>query len=85
MPFTEYVIIFELKMKEQKTKKNERGTEQINNKNKVLHERQQIFNKKICIVNLHPTKGTHWDFEDVKKVFDSHGCPPLNVLSVFLV
>ena len=28
------------------------------------------------IVNLHPTKGTHWVMFSDKFYFDSYGCPP---------
>ena len=30
------------------------------------------------IVNLHPTKGTHWVMSSDKFFFDSYGCPPPN-------
>ena len=34
------------------------------------------------IVNLHPTKGTHWIMFINEYYFDSYGCPPpLNIMS----
>ena len=34
------------------------------------------------IVNLHPTKGTHWVMFVNEFYFDSYGCsPPLNIMS----
>ena len=38
--------------------------------------RDDKFTTKVGIVNLHPTKLTHWVIYTNKNYFDSFGCPP---------
>ena len=38
--------------------------------------RDDTFYTKSGIVNLHPTKGTHWAMFITEYYFDSSGCPP---------
>ena len=38
--------------------------------------RDDKLSTKSGIVNLHPTKGTHWVMFNNEYDFDSHGCPP---------
>ena len=38
--------------------------------------RDDEFTTTAGLVNLHPTKGTHWVMFTNKNYFDSYGCPP---------
>ena len=38
--------------------------------------RDDKFPNELAIVNLHPTKGTHWVLYTNNIYFDSYGCPP---------
>ena len=45
-----------------------------------IYMRDDKFNTTSGIVNLHPTKGTHWVMFTNQNYFDSYGCPPpLNI------
>ena len=41
-----------------------------------IYMRDDKFTTTSGIVNLHPTKGTHWVMFSGKFYFDSYGCPP---------
>ena len=41
-----------------------------------IYMRHDKFTTTAGIVNLHPTKGTHWVMFSDKFYFDSYGCPP---------
>ena len=41
-----------------------------------IYMRDDKFNTTSGIVNLHPTKGTHWVMFTNQNSFDSYGCPP---------
>ena len=47
--------------------------------------RDGLFSNDIGIVNLHPTKGTHWVCYINETYFDSYGCSPPNKLSKFII
>ena len=45
-----------------------------------IYMRDDKFITTSGIVNLHPTKGTHWVMFTNQNYFDSYGCPPpLNI------
>ena len=45
-----------------------------------IYIRDDKFNTTSGIVNLHPTKGTHWVMYRNQNYFDFNGCPPpLNI------
>ena len=43
------------------------------------------FSSDIRIVNLHPSKGTHWLFHLNENYFDSYGCAPSKKLSEIII
>ena len=43
-----------------------------------IYKRDDKFTTTAGVVNLHPTKGTHWVMFSDKFYFDSYGCPPPN-------
>ena len=47
-----------------------------------IYMRDDKFTTTSGIVNLHPTKGTHWVMFTNQNYFDSYGCPPpTNILN----
>ena len=47
-----------------------------------IYMRDDKFTTKSGIVNLHPTKGTHWVLFTGNFYFDSYGCPPpVNIIN----
>ena len=47
--------------------------------------RDGLFSSDIGIVNLHPTKGSHWVCYINENYFDSYGCSPPEKLSKFII
>ena len=48
----------------------------------LVYMRDDKFTTKSGIVNLHPTKGTHWVLFTGNFYFDSYGCPPpVNIIN----
>ena len=51
----------------------------------VIHLRDGPFSSDFGIVNLHPTKGTHWVCYKKENCFGSYGCAPPKKLSTFII
>ena len=50
-----------------------------------IYLRDAPFKSDIGIVNLHPSKGTHWVCYKKENYFNSYGCSPLEKLSEFVI
>ena len=50
-----------------------------------IYLRDGPFESDIGIVNLHPSKGTHWVCYINENYFDSYGCAPPKKLSKFII
>ena len=50
-----------------------------------IYLRDGLFSSDIGIVNLHPTKGTHWVCYINENYFDSYRCSPPKKLSIFAI
>ena len=50
-----------------------------------IYLRDGVFKSGIGIVNLHPSKGTHWVCYINEDYFDSYGCVPPKKLSKFII
>ena len=50
-----------------------------------IYLRDGSFSTDVGIVNLHPSKGTHWVCYINENYFDSYGCVPLKKLPNFIV
>ena len=50
-----------------------------------IYSRDGPFSSDIGIVNLHPSKGTHWVVYMNENYFDSYGCVPSHKLSNFKI
>ena len=49
-----------------------------------IYLRDGIFSTNYGIVNLHPSRGTHWVLYNKDCYFDSYGCPPPKKLLEYL-
>ena len=50
-----------------------------------IYLRDGLFSSDVGIVNLHPSKGTHWVTYMNKPFFDSYGCSPPQKVSRFII
>ena len=50
----------------------------------IIYRRDNTFSTKDGILNLHPNKGTHWNFFIEKQSFDSYGCSPPKCLTTYV-
>ena len=50
-----------------------------------VYLRDGPFGSDVGIVNLHPSKGTHWVCYKNENYFDSYGCAPPKKLSKFII
>ena len=50
-----------------------------------IYLRDGSFSTDIGIVNLHPSKGSHWVCYINEKYFDGYGCSPPKKLSKFII
>ena len=50
-----------------------------------IYLRDGLFSNDNGIVNLHPSKGTHWVCYINENFFDSYGCVPPKKLSKFII
>ena len=50
-----------------------------------IYLRGETFSSDIGVVNLHPSKGTHWVCCINEFYFDSYGCAPPKKLSKFII
>ena len=50
-----------------------------------IYLRDGVFESDIGIVNLHPSKGTHWVMYIDENYFDSYGCAPPKKLFKFII
>ena len=81
LSFKEFVDKYELK---NEATSNVKIKEILNELNipAGIYMRDDKFTTTSGIVNLHPTKGTHWVMYSDQYYFDSYGCPPpLSVLN----
>ena len=79
--FSEFLLKYNLENKATSNFKIQEVLKKLNLSNDVgIYMRDDDFNTDIGIVNLHPSKGTHWVCYINKYYFDSYGCaPPENI------
>ena len=75
LSFQEIVDKYGLKNEATSTVKIQQILNELHLPTKV-YMRDDTFSTYSGIVNLHPTKGTHWVMFSDKFYFDSYGCPP---------
>ena len=86
MDFNDFVHKYNLKNKAASNIKIYEVLKKIGLERKVeVYLRDGPFSSDIGIVNLHPSKGTHWVFYINENYFDSYGCVCPKRLSKFII
>ena len=86
LTFNDFVLKHKLKNKATSNIKIYEVLKSIELDTKVeIHLRDGLFSGDIGIVNLHPTKGSHWVYYINENYFDSYGCSPPKKLSKFII
>ena len=76
MTFNEFIKKYKLKNKATSNIKILQVLSSLSLNNIEIYLRDGPFKSAIGIVNLHPSKGTHWICYINKNYFDSYGCSP---------
>ena len=85
MMFNEFNKKYNLKNKATSNIKIQKVLTSIGLDNVNIYLRDGLFSSDIGIVNLHPSKGTHWVCYLNENYFDSYGCAPPGKLSKFII
>ena len=85
MLFNEFIEKFNLKNKTTSNIKIQKVLTSIGLDNVNIYLKDGPFSCDIGIVNLHPSKGTHWVCYTNENYFDSYGCAPPKKLSKFII
>ena len=85
MLFNEFIKKFNLKNKTTSNIKVQKVLTSIGLDNVNVYLRDGPFSSDIGIVNLHPSKGTHWVCYINEIYFDSYGCALPKKLSKFII
>ena len=83
--FNDFVKNFDSKNKATSNIKIQKVLSSIGLDNVNSYLRDGLFSSDIGIVNLHPSKGTHWVCYINQNYFDSYGCSPPKKLSKFII
>ena len=85
MTFNDFVQKYNLKNKATSNIKIQKVLTSIGLDNVNIYLRDGPFSSDIGIVNLHPSKGSHWVCYIIEIYFDSYGCSPPKKLSKFII
>ena len=85
MTFNDFVCKYDLKNKATSNKKIQKVLDSMRLNNVGIYLRDGSFSSDIGIVNLHPSRGTHWVCYINENYFDSYGCTPPKKLSKFII
>ena len=85
MTFNGFVCKNDLKNKATSNIKIQQVLNSIGINNVNIYLRDGPFSSDIGIVNLHPSRGSHWICYIYRKYFDSYGCAPPKKLSKFII
>ena len=84
--FNDFVLKHNLKNKSTSNIKMHEVLKKMGLDSKVgIYLRDGVSESDIGIVNLHPSKGTHWVVYIDENYFDSYGCAPPKKLSKFII
>ena len=83
--FNEFIKKYNLKNRAKSNIKIQQVLSSLSLKDVVIYLRDDLFKSDIGIVNLHPSKGTHWVCYTKEKYFDSYGCSLPKKLSKFII
>ena len=85
MSFNDFVKKFDLKNKATSNIKIQQVLSSLSLNDVGIYSRDGPFSSDFGIVNLHPSKGTHWVCYINENYFDSYGCVPPKKLSKFII
>ena len=85
MMFNDFIKKYKLKDKATSNIKIQQVLSSLKLNDIGIYLRDGPFSTDIGIVNLHPSKGTHWVVYIDKNYFDSYGCVPPKKLSKFII
>ena len=85
LTFNEFIKKFKLKNKATSNKKIQQVLNSIGLNNVGIYLRDGPFSTDIGIVNLHPSKGSHWVYYINENYFDSYGVVCPKKLSKFII
>ena len=86
MSFNDFVHKYKLKNKTTSNVKKYEVLKKIGLDSKVgIYLGDGVFSSDIGIVNLHPSKGTHWVSYINENYSDSYGCSPPKKLSKYII
>ena len=85
LTFNDFVKKFNLKNKATSNIKIQQVLSSLSLNDVGIYLRDGHFESDIGIVNLHPSKGTHWVTYINENYFDSYGCAPPKKLSKFII
>ena len=85
MTFNDFVRKYDLKNKATSNIKIQQVLSSLSLNDIRIYLRDGPFESDIGIVNLHPSKGTHWVTYINENYFDSYGCAPPKKLSKFII
>ena len=85
MTFNDFIKNYKLKDKATSNIKIYQVLDSIGLNSVRIYLRDGPFKSDMGIVNLHPSKGTHWVCYINENYFDSYGCSPPKKLSKFII
>ena len=85
MTFNDFVRKHNLKNKATSNIKIQQVLSSLGSKVVGIYLGDGAFESNVGIVNLHPSKGTHWICYVNENYFDSYGCSPPKKLSKFII
>ena len=85
MTFNDFIKKYNLKNKATSNIKIQQVLDSIGLNNVGIYLRDGAFTSDIGIVNLHPSRGTHWVTYINENCFDSYGCVSPKKLSKFII
>ena len=85
MDFNDFIKKYNLRNKATSNIKIEQVLNSIGLNNVGIYLRDGPFKSNIGLVNLHPSKGTHWVCYINENYFDSYGITPPKKLSKFII
>ena len=83
--FNDFIKKYNLRNKATSNKKLQQVRSSFSLDDIGIYLRDGPFKSDIGIVNLHPSKGTHWVCYKNENYFDSYGCAPPKKLSKFII
>ena len=85
MTFNDFIKKYKLKNKATSNIKIQQVLSSLSLNDVGIYLRDGPFSTDTGIVNLHPSKGTHWVCYINENFFDSYGCVPPKKLSKFII